>query len=353
MKNKTSIILSLTIIVSVIFSCTKDFEDLNKNPNAPQTVPTSYLMTNAQTYIMKSFRNNGIGSRMGMLYSQYWSQLALTDESRYYVFSGLTNNSFRDMYLNLYDLQDIINRCTESPNEYASSGFPANQIAAATIMQAYTFHLMTDIWGDIPYFEALKAKEHTTPKYDKASDIYEDLIIKLNEASNMIDLSQAGMKGDIIYEGDMEKWKRFANSLIMRIALRSGDIESIRAAAPKAFQSNNDNAQYQYAATGSAINPLFVDWVQNKYYGKQFAVSKTLIDYMLSNNDTLRLSSYATNLENDPEKPALYKGLTYGLSNTNSIIEYFQGVSLQSENIYAADAFTPLMNYDEVLFIMA
>ena len=353
MKNKVTNIITLIIVLSTIFACTKDFEELNNNPNAPEKVPTSYLMTNAQTFIMRSLRGNGLGSRMGMLYSQYWSQLALTDESRYYTFSGLTNNAFRDLYLNMYDLQDIINKCNENPSEYSSSGFPENQIAAATIMKVYTFHIMTDIWGDIPYFEALNPKEYSTPKYDKATDIYNSLIEELFNASNMINVSQPGVKGDIIYDGDMLKWKRFANSLIMRIALRSEKIDIVRTAALEAFQSNDDNAQFQYAITGPAINPLYVDWIQDNYLGKQFAVSKTLIDYMLSNNDTLRLAAYATNLENNPDEPVLYRGLTYGLSNTNSIIEFFSGVSLQTEKVYAANAFTPLMNYDEVLFILA
>ena len=310
-------------------------------------------MTNAQTNIMSTLRNNGLGGRMGMLYAQYWSQLALTDESRYFVFTGLTNNAFRDLYLNLYDLQDIINKCTDSPEQFSASGHPSNQIAVATIIQSYTFHIMTDIWGDIPYSEAVQAEENTTPIYDRAEDIYAGLIDKLFLASDLIEESKPGVRGDIIYGGDMVKWKRFANSLIMRIGLRSGDIDAVRTAAPEAFQSNADNANFQYAATGSAVNPLYVDWVENKALGKQFAVSKTLIDYMLSNNDTLRLRSFATNLENDPAKPAVFRGLTFGLSNSKSIQEFFKGVSLQTENLYAADAITPLMNYDEVLFILA
>jgi len=352
-NNKISKIIVFLMIVVGLASCTKNFEDINTNPNAPETVPTSYLMTNAQTYIMITLRGGGLGSRMAMLYSQYWSQLALTDESRYFVFTGLTNNSFRDLYLNLMDLQDVINRCTESPEKFAASGYPANQIAVATIMKCYTFHIMTDIWGDIPYSEALKGSENTTPKYDRAEDIYDGLLSDLAKASDMIDVTQPGMVGDIIYGGDMVKWKRFANSLIMRIALRKGDIATVRAAAPEAFQSNADNAKYQYAKTGVAVNPLYVDWVENDNLGKQFAVSKTLVDYMLSTNDTLRLAAYATNLEKDPDLPVRYKGLTYGLNNQNSIKEYFTGISIQPENIYAADAYTPLMDYDEVLFILA
>ena len=353
MKNIISKIIILLVVVAFFDSCTKGFDELNTNPNSPEKVPTSYLMTNAQTYIMVILRGNGLGSRMGMLYSQYWSQLALTDESRYFVFSGLTNNSFRDLYLNLYDLQDVINRCTDSPDDFSASGYPANQIAVATILQSYTYHIMTDIWGDIPYSDALKGREVTSPKYDKAEDIYSDLLVRLKAASDMIDVTRPGVKGDIIYGGDMVKWKRFANSLIMRIALRKGDIATVREAVPNAFQSNADNARYQFAATGVAVNPLYADWVESDNLGKQFAVSKTLVDYMLNTNDTLRIAAYATNLQKDPDKPVRYNGLTYGLSNEHSIIEFFSGVSIQPENIYRADAFTPLMNYDEVLFILA
>lgn len=347
MKKNIYRILALFMITATLGSCTKGFEVMNVNPNAPETVPTSYLMTNAQYYLTAEVRDNWFNGRMGLVYSQYWSQINYTDESRYSPRVNVTNSSWTGMYSNLYDLQDIINKCTDSPDDYAISGYPANQIAVATIMKSYIFHIMTDTWGDIPYFGALKGVEATTPVYDSASDIYVDLIAQLEAASTMIDVAQPGMTGDVIYDGDMAKWKMFANSLIMRIALRMGDNAKATAAFPMAFASNEDNARFVYTSSGETINPIYDDFINGNRIEKDFAVSKTLLDYMNTNNDPRR-EFYAT-----PHVDNGFAGLTYGLDNGNAPTEYAMGRSFQAANIYAADAWTPLMNYDEVLFIMA
>ncbi|MEN8250969.1 MAG: SusD/RagB family nutrient-binding outer membrane lipoprotein [Bacteroidota bacterium] len=346
MKRSIYKIVALFMVVATMGSCTKGFEEMNENPNAPEGVPTAYLMTNAQYSLVSDVRDNWLNGRMGLLYSQYWSQINYTDESRYLPRVNVTNSYFNVLYRDLYDLQDIINKCTESPDDYAISGYPANQIASATILKSYIFHIMTDIWGDIPYFGALQGVENTRPVYDDSQAIYDDLLVQLQNASDMIDVGQPGIKGDIIYDGDMAKWKKFANSLIMRIALRKGDVATATAAYPNAFSSNDDNAHFQYAPSGEAVNPIFVDFINGNRIEKDFAVSKTITDYMNANNDP-RLPFYASESSNG------YMGVTYGLNNENAPEEYKLGRSIQAANIYAADAWTPLMNYDEVLFIMA
>jgi len=347
MKKNIYRVLAVIMVMATLGSCTKGFEDMNVNPNAPESVPTSYLMTNAQFHLTTEIRDTWLNGRMGLLYSQYWSQINYTDESRYSPRVNVTNSSWYGFYTNLYDLQDIINKCTESPEEYASSGYPANQIAVAEIMKAYFFQIMVDIWGDIPYTEALKGVENTTAKYDDAESIYNDLLAKLKSATEMIDESQPGMSGDLIYDGDMSKWKKFANSLIMRIALRKGDVATAKAAAVGAFTSNDDNAQFTYASSGEAINPIFDDFINGNRISKDFAVSKTLLDYMNGNNDPRR-EFYATE---DPTNG--FAGLTYGLDNGNAPNEFALGRSIQAPGIYKADATTPWMNYDEVCFILA
>ncbi|MCK5781914.1 MAG: SusD/RagB family nutrient-binding outer membrane lipoprotein [Flavobacteriales bacterium] len=346
MKKNIYKVLALFMVVATLGSCTKGFEEMNQNPNAPEAVPTSYLMTNAQYHLTVELRDNWFNGRMGLVYSQYWSQINYTDESRYSPRVNVTNNSWYSMYTNLYDLQDIILKNTDT-EAFASSGYPANQIAVAKIMKAYVFQIMVDTWGDIPYFDALKGVEMTTPKYDSASAIYADLLKELEEASSMIDADQPGMKGDVIYGGDMTKWKKFANSLIMRIALREGKTDVAKNAASKAFMSNADNAQFAYTSSGKTVNPIFDDFVNGNRLEKDFAVSKTLLDYMNGNNDPRR-PFYAT-----PHAENGFAGLTYGLDNGNAPNEYAEGRCYQALNIYAADAVTPWMNYDEVLFILA
>jgi len=137
------------------------------------------------------------------------------------------------------------------------------------------------------------AAEYEGPVYIRSGrldteDIYKDLLVQLSDAAAMIKVDQPGMKGDIIYGGDMAKWKMFANSLTMRIALRMGDVAKVKAAAAGAFASNADNAQFAYTPSGKTVNPIYDDFVNGNRLQKDFAVSKTLLDYMNGNNDPRR-----------------------------------------------------------------
>jgi len=247
------------------------------------------------------------------------------------------------------DLEDIIQKnSSEKKTDFVTYGDNENQIAVAMIMKSYIFHVMTDIWGDIPYTEALN-NDNITPKYDDAKTvIYPGIIKELQDAIALMKLSpETDLQGDHIYDGDMTKWKKFAHSLICRVAFRMGDVAVTNANLANAFSSNEDNAQFQYPASGESKNPIYVDFVEDGRIGKDFAVCKTLIDYMNIDSDPRR-PFYATALSDGS-----YKGLTYGLNNSNGPDEFATGRCLQAANIYAADATTPFMNYDEVLFIKA
>jgi hypothetical protein len=103
-------------------------------------------------------------------------------------------------------------------------GANANQIATARIMKAYLYWTITDRWGDMPYFEALKGSANLSPKYDTQEAIYKDLLKELKEAIRPFQSAGTKVQGDIIYGGDVTKWQKFANSLRMLIALRTSKV---------------------------------------------------------------------------------------------------------------------------------
>src|SRR5690606_5933223 len=94
-----------------------------------------------------------------------------------------------------------------------------NQIAVDRMFKVWMYQITTDIYGDIPYFDALQGAENFSTKYDRQEAIYTDLLKELTEANDQISLD-AGSYGtaDLIYNGDMDKWKKFCNSLKLRVA---------------------------------------------------------------------------------------------------------------------------------------
>src|SRR5206468_5127000 len=115
----------------------------------------------------------------------------------------------------LEDLQNIINYNTSNPGKAYGSGDNANQIAIARILKAYNYWMLTDCYGDLPYFDALKG--NGIIKYDAQSAIYPDLIKELKEAVAQFITPTVILKGDILFGGDISKWKKFANSLRLLI----------------------------------------------------------------------------------------------------------------------------------------
>ncbi len=201
----------------IISSCEKikDFGDTNVNPAAIADPVTANLLTRVEA---------GLGGIDGnaAYYCQYFTNPAYDQDVLYTTKSvGLGDYSGA-----LMDLNTIIFYNTDQSKLTlsVSSGAHENQIAIARILKAYIFWKTTDALGDIPYTEALKGQEELFyPKYDRQEDIYKDLIKELTEAVDGFDNSTAGVKavqGDVIYDGDREKWKKFTNSLRMLMAVR-------------------------------------------------------------------------------------------------------------------------------------
>lgn len=355
--------LMLTGLVFTVSAC-EDFEEMNTNPNQPPVVPTSALLTSAQKQLMDHIWDEWHNGRFGMLYAQYWAANEYTDESRYQLRQNVNNNYWlyyyagRDASLTgdpngggIRDLQEIIRLNEESPEEFAAYGDTENQIAVARIMKAWMFQIITDIWGDVPYEEALQGSDNVSPAYTPQSEIYADLLNELTEASNQINVAESGFtSGDLIYNGDMEKWKKFANSLKLRVAIRMADVEPNTAGAAiqeaiaaGVFESNGDNALLPYQTSVPNNNPLNED----RKTRADFAVSEPLIDLLKAYNDP-RIEDYA-----EPNENGEYVGLTYGLTQAQAGAIPNSVVSQPSEEVLAPDAPGIFMEYSEVLFTLA
>ena len=315
----TSIGLIAGLIVSGI-GCTKkidEFGDINVNPGIVAEANTAALLTN-----VLSAMGDEVWAVNPGLYSQLYAETQYTEASRYVRIQP----DFGPYYSSqLYDLVNImkINTDPETAGKAAVNGSNANQIATARILKAWWFGRVTNQWGDVPYFKALNF-EGQIP-YDKQQDIYTDLFKELKEAVAQFD-GGAPVKGDILLNGNVTAWKKFANSLRMIMALRlsavdatKGKAEFLDAMAGNGgyLTTNADNVMLAYP--GGTYPSTFYE-----YYSvtmrSDYAISKTVTDFMNPAGD-LRIDAWGGN-RNPTGQPGAGPsdiGFAYGLERNDAI----------------------------------
>ena len=312
--NKYLIMVGLGSALLTTTGCFKhlgDYGTTNNNPNATTSPITSALLTNALSGL-----NNGVWDQGGFrtvngLYAQYFAETQYTDASRY---SKQTFN-FDGFYSGvIYDLQNIINYNSDPVTAGTATNFGSNknQIAIARILKAYYFWTLTDSWGDIPYTQALKGVG--TIPYDGQDVIYKDLLKELKEASGQFDAGLT-VQGDILFAGNTGKWRKFANSLRLLVALRMSKADAATGKTEFASALSDAGGVIDAAADNAALTPPGGVY-QNTFYNyytvvqrKDYAVSKTVTDILSSNNDE-RINAFGSS----------NVGFPYGLTRSDAVI---------------------------------
>ncbi len=289
-KNKILLLAGIVMAGTAFTSCNKfkDFGNVNQNPNITTSPTTAALLTNVEAGLGNYTWDAGGFNTVEGLYCQYFSETQYTEASTY----AKQQPNWDGYYAGrLMDLQTIINYNSDPATAAAAaaSGANANQIAIARILKVFMFAMLTDTYGDIPYSQALKLDNGLVP-FDNQKDIYTDFFKELSEAVNQLDDAGAPFQGDIVYGGDNTKWRKFANSLHLMLALR---LSKVDAATGKAeFNSalnakdgvfgSGETAQLDYP-DGNFPNPVYNYY--NVIQRKDYAVSKVFLDALLGNND--------------------------------------------------------------------
>ena len=343
---------SALAVLLLAASCTdvKEFGDTNISPNSPAQPSTSSLLTGAL-----ASNGFGIGATTGSanamapnMYVQHFGDVTYIEESRYktvfWNYAGFYTGP-------LNNLVTIINLNTDAVNKVAAAanGSNANQIATARILKAFLFLHITDRWGDIPYSQALKGNTNFTPAFDKQQDIYKDLFKELKEAAAQFD-GGATVKGDVLFSGNIAKWKKFAASTRAIMALRmskidaaSGKTEFASAIADGVLASNADNVTYKYLKDANYEHPLYNNYITTNR--KDFAVSNTFVDYLVKATDP-RLAAFA----DKATATATFKGVPYGVFPP---AWKAQDVSLAATAVRPQDGSVNIMTYAQMLFSQA
>jgi hypothetical protein len=340
------ILYSIAILVGMVLmltNCTKNFEEINTDPNNPTVAPSTNVLAHAiEDFTMDYFDDWGDMNEPST-YAGHLTKIQYIDEARYNFREGTVNNLWTSLYNNAVDVQLIID--VES-----QEGGNKNLAAAAMVWKAYMFSVGTDRWGNIPYSEALMGSTNTHPKYDAQKDIYAALLADLKTAAGMFDaLSPFKLgEGDILFGGDTDKWVKFANSLRVRLAMRMSEVDAAGAktiieevfADGNLMASNDDNAFLHWAG-GNYKEP----WNDNSLTRDDHGMANTLVDMLIDKNDP-RLAAYAK-----PNDDGDYIGLAVGAFDGSFDMAKISRIGA----MYRDDAtgFSPIMRYAEVLFIAA
>ncbi|NCD42441.1 MAG: SusD/RagB family nutrient-binding outer membrane lipoprotein [Bacteroidia bacterium] len=371
MKTFRNIVLFLAASLIIFSGCTKNFEDINKNPNAPVDVPTSTLMINAQKRLLDDIRDEWASGRMALLWVQYWAQVNYTEEDRYQPRQNVNNILFSSVYLDIVDLQRIIDICEdpEWTDLMAAYGNVQNQIATARILKTWAFQILTETYGPVPYhsygagnadFNALMAREDVYyPNYVDQEAIFLDMLNELKEAAAQIDVNQpAWTEGDNIFYGNALQWKKFANSLRLRIAMRlsakAPAVSNAHIAEVLAdgdiMSSNADVAAFKYGTTADNASPMYrAYFVENR---TDFALAKPFVDLLKGDIGPFGLFDPRLPVYGSPNSAGEYAGQPYGVPNHVAASVPLTDVSLPNSPL-APDYAEPFMTYAEVCFILA
>ncbi|AWK05722.1 SusD/RagB family nutrient-binding outer membrane lipoprotein [Flavobacterium crocinum] len=325
-------------------SCSDTLDDINKNPNATETPLAPYLLTGSLKQGADLYWGSDNNFNSSLLFVQHWAKIQYTEPDRY----DVSNTSFTSLWNTGYatlitDLNTIIN----FPDAQANSNYKG----IALTLRSWTFLLLTDAYGSIPYKEA---GQKVTPAYNTQKEIYTGLLEDLAKAQSLLGTTNGTVTGDLVYKGDIAKWKRFVNSLRLRIALRISDKEPVLAkqAAIDAtsdsagvLSSNNDTFKFTYIASPQQ-NPASA-WFETR---DDFRISKTMVDKLKEFSDP-RLPVYAQ-LPSDASV-GTYVGGGNGLSNNDANNQGFAKTSKPGTYFLTSTSPAVIYSYSEVLFNLA
>ena len=340
----------------IIFASCEDWLDINQDPNNPDEANEE--LTLAAGISSVAYVYGGRYQVLGALWSQHWTQsLGATQYSGLdsYDISSSTydNRQFGELYTGALKNFEYIRDLSRKNEKW-------NYYIMATVMHAYTFHILADLYGQIPFSEALKGEEGTiTPAYEDGQDIYDSLITRIDYALasdyENDDLEDVGSE-DILFDGKIDRWVEFANTLKLKIYLRQlhtrpdiarEGIESLYNDPDIKFLTSSV-AMSQFTNETGRRNPLYETDIVFLGNNPNLILSNTLLSFMNDKGDLERLDA----LFDFPENGGGHKGLDQG--NYNDPDEP-KGTNSASYSKPYMSPFAPvyLMSASEAYFLQA
>jgi hypothetical protein len=341
----------ITIFLTGFFiSCNDRLEELNQPTKTAANVPAETLFSNGIREMYDMMVNSDINVNVFRMYAQYWAACQYPDESNYNMVGRRIPDNFwergyRDALKDLDEARIILEENWEALG-LTEAEFK-NRLAIINVNKAYVYGVLVDTFGAVPFTEALSL-EYLSPVYERGEDIYNSIIPMVDDAINSLDESAEGWPAsqDLIYEGDVASWKKFANTLKLKLALMIADVDAARAGtmisqalAAGVFESSDDNAAIPYLPSQPNTNPVWDDLVQSGR--KDYVPANTIVDKLKALDDP-RLPVFATT---DPDGE--YEGGIYGTNNTYALLSHL------GDLFHTPDLEGLIMDYSEVQFMLA
>lgn len=339
-------ILLLTLFL--VFSCSKDLENLNQDTKNATVAAGETFFTGAQKNMVDRMASINVNTNVWRQFVQQITSTTYNDESNYDIANrrvpdGLWATVYRDVLKDLDESAKVI--AATPPIGTAGATMQKNQLAIIEVMNVYSYSVLVETFGDVPYTEALDFT-NVLPKYDDGKTVYLDLIARLSAAITSMDASGDSFgDADLIYGGDVASWKKFANSLKLRMGLVIIDADpaagtaAVTQGAAGAFTSNADNAVFNYLNSTPNTNPMWVDLVQSGRL--DFIVAKPFVDQMNALNDPRRTVYFDDNIATG------YVGAIYGLNSS------YANFSHIGDMFYVSTLPHVLLDYSNVKFMLA
>ncbi|QRR03764.1 SusD/RagB family nutrient-binding outer membrane lipoprotein [Dyadobacter sandarakinus] len=341
---KKLIILFLPFLL--LTACVDSLEDYNVDTKRPSKVPPVTLFSNALKGLADTLTTPNVNVNNYRLYTQQWTTTTYLDEPRYNVTARIIPESFwRGLYKGVIsDLNEARRLINE--DAFLGQGTKDVQLAQIEIVEVMTWAALVNTFGDIPYSESMNP-ENPLPKYDDAKTVYDAILARLDAALPKLEANGTPFEGgDLLYKGNIAEWKKFGNSLKLKLAMIIADSDPAKAktmvaeAAPKVFTSNADKAAFPYISTPPNYNPIAQN-LNSLYTSRQdFVPSATIVNPMNDLKDPRR-PFYFT------KKDSVYVGGQYGFLNTYSSFSHI------SEKIIDPAFEGLLLDYSEVEFLLA
>lgn len=339
----------ILIAAVVITSCSNNLENLNHNIKDPSAVPGESLFTGAQKNLVDQIVDVSVNNNNTKLWSQFLQETTYTDESNYdQVGRNIPGTHWSVLY------KDVLKDLDEAGKVISATTYPLasdalvkpNKLQVIEILKVYTYSILVETFGDIPYTESLDI-DNLLPKYDDGLTVYKDLITRLTTAIDALDTANGSFgNADNIYSGDVTSWKKFAASLKLRMGILLSDVDNAfakstveSAVTSGVFTSNADNANFKYLSSAPNTHPVHTNLVLSGRH--DFVAAETIVDMM--------------NSLTDPRRPLYFLEVPGGgyVGGTIGSSSNYSSNSHVTPQVEAAEASGVILDYSEVEFLLA
>lgn len=349
--------LLFIIIATVLVACTDNFDEMNIDKKLPAAVPGDAVFTSGQKNLVDQMSTPNVNLNIFRIVAQYWTETTYTDEANYdLVNRTIPDFTFRGYYRDaLKDLEEAAKLiAAQETLTQAEAEANKNKLHIIELMTCYAYQNLVDIFGNVPYSEALDL-DQVTPAYADQWTIYQDLISRVSAATSGLnaDWESFGSQ-DLLYQGDVAAWIKFGQSLKLKLGITIADHDNgaaktavEEASVAGVFSSSADNALLYYGQAPPNSNPVHDELVLTGR--KDFVGANTTVDIMNSLEDPRR-AAYYTQVDTSSESGVVklaYVGGVYGASSPYALH------SKVNPNITEPDFPGIVLTYDEILFYIA